>query len=136
LTVIRQGAEMEIPVVLQETPASAADVETYKETFMEFSVREITFMDRVKNKWGDDMRGVIVGDVTSGGWANLAGLRGKDLLISLQDENVSDVKSFKEVMKKICEKKPRFVKFFVRRGFKTAFLFAEPDWSKYEEEKE
>jgi len=135
LTVIRDGDEQEIAVVLEESPASAAEAKTAKQEFLEFTVREIAFMDRIKNKWDDDTKGLVVGDVTSGGWANLAGLRGKDLLLSVHDAPVHDVDAFETVMKKVCGEKPRYVKLFVRRAYKTVFLFAEPDWTKYEEEK-
>ncbi len=135
-SVVRDGAEVEISILLEETPTSSTDVESAKEAFLEFSVREITFMDRIKYKWDESVKGVIVGDSTSGGWANLAGLRGKDLLISIQSREIPDVKVFEEVMDKIHEDQPRYVKLFIRRGFKTVFLFVEPDWTKYEEEKE
>ncbi len=135
LTVIRDGAEQEIAVLLEESPASATDAKTAKQEFLEFTVREIAFMDRIKNKWDDSVKGLVVGDVTSGGWANLAGLRGKDLLLSVQDQPVHDVKAFETALKKVCREKPRYVKLFVRRAYKTVFLFAEPDWTKYEEEK-
>lgn len=136
LTVIRDGADQEIDIVLEESPASAAEAKTAKQEFLEFTVREIAFMDRIKNKWSDEVKGLVVGDVTSGGWANLAGLRGKDLLLSVQDESVHGVDAFETVMKKVCAEKPRYVKLFIRRAYKTVFLFAEPDWTKYKSEKE
>jgi serine protease Do len=135
-SVVRDGAEIEVTVLLEETPTSSTDVESAKEAFLEFSVREITFMDRIKYKWDEAVKGVIVGDSTGGGWANLAGLRGKDLLISIQSREIPDVKVFEEVMDEIHGNQPRYVKLFVRRGFKTVFLFVEPDWTKYEDDEE
>jgi serine protease Do len=136
LSVIRDGAETEVEVLLEETPASAIDAETAKEKFLEFSVRDVTFMDRIKNKWSEDVEGVLVTDVTRGGWANLAGLRGKDLLLSVQENAVHDIETFKEVMKEVCRHKPRYIKIFVKREYRTLFLFVEPDWTDYEENKE
>jgi len=135
LTVIRDGDEQEITLLLEESPAAATEAKTAKQEFLEFTVREIAFMDRIKYKWDDGTKGLVVGDVTSGGWAQLAGLRGRDLLLSVQDEAVDDVEAFETVLAEVCAQKPRYVKLFVRRGYKTVFLFAEPDWTTYEEKK-
>jgi len=134
LTIVRNGEQIEVEVLLEETPASAIDAKTAKNKFLEFAVREVTFTDRIEQKWDEDFEGLIVTDVTRGGWAHLAGLRTKDLLISVQDREITDVADFEELIKSICEERPRFIKLFLRRSFKTLFLFVEPDWSRYNDE--
>ena len=91
-------------------------------------------MDRIDEKWPMDQQGVLITQAVQGGWAHIAGLRTSDLVLSLQDRAVADVKAFEKLMNEVMEKKPKLVKFFVRRGYRTAFVFIEPDWKQYEEE--
>jgi serine protease Do len=132
LGVFRGGAKTELTVVLEETPTTAAEVKTARSEIMELTVRDITFMDRVANRWDKGQGGVIVVEVTSGGWANLAGLRSGDLVLSVQETAVKDVKHFEEVLEDLKAKKPGTVKFFVKRGPGTAFVFVEPEWDRDE----
>ncbi|MFH2001652.1 MAG: PDZ domain-containing protein, partial [Planctomycetota bacterium] len=131
-TVIRGADELEIPVVLEAPPRGEAEAETAKDEFLEISVRDIMFMDRISNKWDGDVKGVILGNVVIGGWAHLGGLRGKDLLVSIQDIPVPDVEAFEKVLKGVYQEKPRYIKLFIRRNYKTSYLFVEPDWTQYE----
>ena len=94
-------------------------------------MRAITFEDRVRQRWQEDMEGVVVTDVTPGGWAALAGLRGDDLLLSVQDHALTSPEQLAAVMAKAVDGRPRFLRIFVRRGNRTAFIFVEPDWSQY-----
>ncbi len=128
--VIRAGAELKITVELEESPASAVDVETVKQEEFEFAVRETTFMDRVKFKLPKEVEGLLVTEATRGGWAHIAGLLINDLLISINGRAVADTKTFEEVMRDVLAARPKVIQLFVRRGQRTHFVFIEPDWSK------
>jgi serine protease Do len=128
LGVFRDRGKKEITVVLEETPTTATEVKTARAEIMEFTARDITFMDRVANRWDRGMRGVVVVEVTSGGWANLAGLRAGDLIHSIGDEAVKDVEHLKTLIETLGKEKPDTVKIFVKRGPSTAFVFVEPEW--------
>ena len=52
--------------------------------------------------------------------------------LSIQDKDVTDIKSFEKVMKALYTEQPKIIKLFVRRSFRTAFVFIEPDWKKFE----
>jgi len=132
LGVFRGGAKTELTVVLEETPTTAAEVKTARAEIMEFTVRDVIFMDRVANKWKKGQAGVVVVEVTSGSWANLAGLRAGDLILSINDAAVKDVKHVKLVLEDLGKKKPGTVKIFVKRGYRTAFVFVEPEWDREE----
>ena len=127
--VVRGKERLELQVVMQESPATATDVETAEEEAFELKVREITFMDRVERRWTADQQGLLVTDATMGGWANMAGLKGDDLIVSIEDRPTPTVKAFKEVMAQVLTSRPPVVRFFVRRGHRTQFVFLEPDWS-------
>ncbi len=127
LTVLRDGGEKEIEVVLEETPGTAAEVKTGADEFLEYKVRGITFGDRVENRWPLDQKGVIVTEVTMGGWAFLAGLQTGDLIQRIDGKDVADVDAFAAEAKRIAEQKPRLTTLFVVRGYRTAFVFVQPD---------
>lgn len=128
--VLRDGKSLKVTVELQESPASALDVKKAKQKEFEFDVRETTFIDRVQQKWPKGEVGVLVTAAESGGWANVAGLRINDLLMSVNGASTPDVAAFEKQMTSILEQKPRIITLFVRRGAKTHFVFIEPDWTK------
>ena len=67
-------------------------------------------------------------DVTSGGWADMAGLHAGDLLLSIQDHEIHSIKDFDNAIKKVAEERPKRVKIFVKRDQSTVFVFVQPDW--------
>lgn len=130
LTVLREGKETSLDVVLEETPQTAAEVKSAKDDLLEFEVRDVTFKDRVEKQWPPDQAGVVVTEVTSGGWANLAGLRSGDLLLRINGHDVADVAAFERETRRTTEEHVSPIVFFVRRGYRTRFLFPEPHDSK------
>lgn len=129
LTVIRNGKEQDIKVELEETPQTATQVKSHLEKSLEFSVREVTFMDRIANHWKKDQQGLIVAQVVGGGWASVGGLKGGDLILRVQGHSTNNIKDLKKVLKKVKKNKPQVIKMFVRRGIRTHYVFIEPDWS-------
>ncbi len=128
LSVIRAGKELSIAVTLEETPNTAADARTAEDAVLEYKVRELTFIDRVNNDLPKDYEGLIVAAVTSGSWAQVANLRAGDILLSINDEPVDGIRTFKKLVRKLGKDKPKRVKLFVRRGRSTAFVFMRPEW--------
>jgi S1-C subfamily serine protease len=124
----RAGSDRKIDVVLQETPGTAAEAKTATDDVLEYSVRGVTFNDRSRNRWSRDQAGVIVTNVVGGGWASLAGLDGGDLILEIEGAPVRDVASFKAAAERIQKEKPAVVRIFVVRGYRTAFVFAEPEY--------
>jgi serine protease Do len=129
-SVLRGDSRLDVPVVLQETPGTVAEVKTANDPDLEYKVRGVVFTDVIENRWPLDQRGVIVTDVTRGGLANVAGLRSGDLVLKVSNQDVADVKGFEEIVKKNKETKPDVVPIFVRRGYRTAFVFVQPEKSK------
>ena len=129
MEVVRGKQRLTLQVTMQGSPASTTDVETAEEEAFEFKVREITFMDRVERRWTEDQQGVLVTEATMGGWANMAGLRADDLIVSIEDQPTPTAKAFEQVMAKVLAARPKVVRVFVRRGYGTQFVFIEPDWS-------
>lgn len=132
LVVLRDGAERRLPVVLEARPVDSAETRRYRQEEFEFTVREVTFLDRVEQRWPRDAAGALVFEVTSGGWAHMAGLRLGDLIVSIDGQEVADVAAFEKRLRAIVAVKPSVVKVFVRRGATTHFVFLEPEWTERE----
>ncbi len=135
VTVVRAGAPVTVAVVMQESPGTATDAKTAEVAAIELKVRELTFVDRVEQRWSGEVTGVLVTEATSGGWASMAGLRGGDLVVAVDDRPTADVPGFEQVMADVLAARPRVVRFFVRRGPRTTFVFMEPDWDAVPQER-
>ena len=129
-SVLREGKPQDVKVALEATPKAAGEVKTATEADLEFKVRDVVFQDRIDNRWSPDQVGVIVTEVTSGGWASINGLNVGDLILKLQGEDVKSVAEFEAASKRLKEAKPPVVTVFVRRGYRTAFVFIDVDWKK------
>ncbi len=128
LSIVRDGREREISVELESRPAASEETRRARQEEFEFAVRELTQLDRSDRHWERDQSGVLVTDVTSGGWAHMAGLRIDDLILSLNGEAVAGVADFERRMAELSRARPGSVEVFVRRGAVTHFLFIEPEW--------
>ncbi|HET9768037.1 MAG TPA: PDZ domain-containing protein, partial [Thermoanaerobaculia bacterium] len=84
--------------------------------------------DRVRYRWGMKVEGVVVAEAERGGWAQMAGLRLDDLLLTVNDQAVKTVPDFERVMKKLAAERPAKVRLFVRRRGATHFVIVEPTW--------
>jgi len=129
LGVRRGAASLTLPVVLEGTPSAAAQAKTARSKELEFGVRGITLMDKVTNHWDDAQQGVVVTEVTSGGWAGIAGLHTDDLILSLNGQKVADTDAFTRVLSALVKSHPKTISVFVRRDTLTHFVFLAPDWS-------
>jgi len=130
LTILRGGERKQISVKLEATPASAGQAHKVTQQEFEFTVREITRMDRIENRWPPNFKGLMVTEVVSGGWAQMAGLRGDDVILGLQGKPMPDLASFQTEMQRILKTKPAVIRIFVRRREGTHFVFLQPDWDK------
>ena len=128
--VLRDSKPIVVPVKLEPTPTAAADAKTSKQKELEFGVREITLTDKAENHWSKDQTGLLVTDVTAGGWAHIGGLHADDLIVSINGTKITSVDGFESKMKTILKEKPKDITIFVKRDYLTQFVFIEPDWSK------
>ncbi|MEO7795538.1 MAG: PDZ domain-containing protein [Thermoanaerobaculia bacterium] len=128
LAIVRDGREREIEVELESRPAASEETRRSRQDEFEVAVRELTLLDRSDRHWERDQGGVLVTDVTSGGWAHMAGLRIDDLVLSLNGGAISNVADFENRIAEISLVRAKTVEVFVRRGTGTHFLFIEPEW--------
>jgi serine protease Do len=130
LTVERSGSAMVIPVTLEPEPDGAARTKSVTQKELEFSVREISNLDRFANHWTPGQKGLLVTDVTSGGYAMIAGLEADDLIVSIDGVDVLKLADLKTTLDAALKTHPTSIEVFVHRGASTQFVFIEPDWTK------
>jgi S1-C subfamily serine protease len=128
MTGLRGGAPLDQNITLEKRPDPPNELPEYKEETFEFTVRELSFGDRVSIRLKNDHPGLIIHNIEPAGWASLAGLRQGDLLLMINGADQSKVKTFEKKMNELIENKAERIIFFVRRGIHTLFLELEPDW--------
>jgi serine protease Do len=128
LTVLRDKQPTEVKVPLERTRITAEEALRDSNRDFEMSVRELTFFDRDDNRWDESVTGVMVISVERVGWAGLAGMVEGDVIQRINNEVVTDLPSYRKAMEKISKEQPERVAFFVQRGNRTQFKFAEPEW--------
>lgn len=128
LKIVRAGKPLEVNMVLEAPPAGEENAKRLTDDDFEFSARELTYADRVKMRIPEDLHGVLLRKVETGGWASLGGLRGEDFVVSIDGRPTPTIAELKAVFDQIRKDKPRRVVFFVRRGIHTLFCEIEPDY--------
>jgi serine protease Do len=122
----RGGEEKTVAVKLEATPAPASEAATGENDDLEVKVRDLVYMDRIDNRWPVTQKGALVTDAARGGPAYLGGLRGGDLLLRVGTDEIPDVAAFEAASKRLRETKPPLVTLFVRRDYRTLYVFVEP----------
>ncbi|MCX7992182.1 MAG: PDZ domain-containing protein, partial [Fimbriimonadales bacterium] len=128
LTILRNGERREVRVKLEPSPAAAEAVQSVRQNELDFAVRDITALDRMRNRWRENQQGVLVVDVPNGGWAQLGGLRNGDLILAVNEQPIQNTQDFQQVMQQVVKQQPPIVMLFVLRDRETSFVFIEPDW--------
>lgn len=130
VTILRSSKPSTVQVKMEAMPSSTDQAKKSKSDDFEFAVRDIVPLDRMERRWRQDQTGVIVVDSVAGGWANMAGLHVDDLILGIQDQPVADVASFAKAMTGAAKRKPKVIEIYVKRGYRTHFVFIEPDWAR------
>jgi serine protease Do len=128
LTLVRDGGQVTVRLLAEPEPKGADLAAKAQQADFEFAIREIVAADRMEEDLLPEGKGVLVSEVVEGGLASLAGLEIDDVVLSVNDQPVDGVDSWKTVMKGVLAQHPRYVKLFLRRGYKTHFVFLEPEW--------
>jgi serine protease Do len=129
LRLVRDGREMALPVTLEARPVEPSEARTARQELLGFAVREVTLFDRAAFHWRREQQGVLVTEVVSGGFAQMAGLAADDLVLALDGREVTDLASFEDALRAIASERPPLLRVFVRRGARTHFVLLEQDWN-------
>lgn len=125
LSILRDGKTIQVPIQLIKEPLPRNMVEKYQDEWLEFTARELSFYDRVDLNLKEEVKGVLVEQVVSGGWASLAKLEQGDIILSIQNESVDNVKDLKQKLNNIKEKNINKFVFKIQRGIQKYFVVIE-----------
>jgi S1-C subfamily serine protease len=128
LSVIRNKQPVKVSVVLPESPLLPREMKKFRDNNFEFTVRDIAFTDRVGDKLDKDVVGVLVEDVSQGGWAALGRLMSRDIITTVDGVPVNNVAELRANMERISEQKPKHIVMAVRRGLQELYVELEADW--------
>lgn len=113
---------------LTKRPVPPNELPKHEEETFEFTLRDLSFADRVNRRLDLNQSGLMVENVEPAGWGALAGLRQGDLLLEVDRQSIGSIEDFKDIMKQLVSAREKRVLFFIRRGIHTLFLELEPDW--------
>ena len=125
---LRDNAPLDLNLTLEKRPPPSNELPKLKEKTFEFTVRELSFADRVNARVDKKHPGLLVENVEPAGWAALAGLRQGDLLLRVDDKLQLSIDQFEKTLQQLVDIQSKRVIFFVKRGIHTLFLELEPDW--------
>jgi serine protease Do len=128
LSVLRGADKLSLPVELVRSPKLEREMKKYRDEDFEFTARDMTFFDKVREDWPQERPGALITEVKDGGWAALGRLNTGDIIVAVDRQSVSDVSSLKEILKRVAVEKPKTVVLRVERGIHTMYLELEPNW--------
>jgi len=133
LSVLRQSVAgmdtIHVLATLERAPIAATDALEYENETLEFKVRNMVFADYMRfNLDEEDLRGVVVSELQSGGLANVGGLRLGDVIQRIDDYPVISVDDASTALDQIELQRPSEVIFFVWRANRTMFVNIKTNW--------
>lgn len=127
-SVLRKDEKLTLPIELNASPRQTREMKEYEDIDFEFKVRDLTFLDKVKEKWPEDKAGVLVSKIEPGGWAALAEMDTNDLIVKIDSTPIANVDDVKKKMNELKDAKAKTTVFQVERGIYNVFLEFEPKW--------
>ncbi|MBI4024760.1 MAG: PDZ domain-containing protein [Verrucomicrobia bacterium] len=129
-TVIRDGQPLKVAALLIEQPKPEQEMKLYESVELDFKCRDVSFFDRVRNRWGKTETGAMVAQVEPGGWAAVAGLAQGDLIQEVNGRKIAGIADLEPQLKEVRQKRSKHIVLLVKRGIHTLFLELEPVWPK------
>lgn len=126
---IRENRKVTATIELENAPMSKFFAEEFSEEFLRFSVKELTQDIILENDLEFNTEGVWVSRVEEGGPAGLSGLMINDLILAIDDQPVKDLDGFKKITGVNGNKRPPYIKLFVKRDNKTLFIFVKTSFA-------
>jgi len=128
IKILRQGRPETIRVTLGTRPRTSRDADEYEDPIFGITLREITTDLRIALNLSEDVKGVIVRRVKSGGTAQLGGLRPGVIILTFGGFPVENLDDYQAAVEKVRAKQPDEVAVFARVGPATGFFRLQPRW--------
>jgi len=121
--ILRKKKEREATIYLESAPKSRFLAEEYSDEFLGLGVKELTQDYIINNDLKFDADGVWVSRIEDAGPASLAGIDIGDLILSINDDEIKNLKDFANNTKEVKESKSDYTQVFLKRQGKTRFVF-------------
>lgn len=128
IDLLRDGETVSIELTLGERPTAARDAEQFEDDVLGITVRELTTDSRLALNLSEEIEGVLVRGVRSGGPAALGGIRPNFLLMGIGRQPVRNLNEYRRLIELMQEARPEEVTLFCRVGANTAFFRVRPRW--------
>ena len=128
LTVWRDGATMDLSVMLSLPPNTVANAEEYENEPFGVTVRELTYDVLQSLNLDRNTRGVIVSKTERAGWSQVAGIDRGDIVQKIDGAGITNLSSFRSAMEKAEKDKRHEVSFLLLRAYRTRFARVKTDW--------
>ena len=133
MTVIRPGETLvdtlRITAVLEEMPTAAADAPRYEDKNFDLTVRGLVFADfNVRSLKPNEVTGVVVDKIEPGGWAAVDGVMPGDIIMKINDREVTSADDAKEIFAGVEKNKDREAVLLVWRFNNTQFINVKTHW--------
>lgn len=128
LRVWRAGEPRDVVLRPEAAPPTGFLAEEYRDEDFGLTVREITIDFRQTQNLPVDLLGVVVSELESGGWAEVAGLEPGDLVLRVDELPTPDLAAFRAALDAARVQRTRQAVFFVQRGADTQFVAVRTDW--------
>jgi S1-C subfamily serine protease len=129
LTLVREGKPVKVDVRLATAPVPARELKRYRDDNFEFTARDTSYDDTTTNRVARGVSGVMVDNVSEGGWAALGRLQPGDVILSVNGKPTPNIAALETIMKGIAAEKPKTVVLHVARRARQLFVEMEADWS-------
>ena len=128
LALLRRGVRLTISLTLGEAPKTAWTAEEFKDDDLGMTTREITIDDLQGQNLDPATHGVIVAELEQAGWAQIAGLEPRDIVLMVDGQPTIDFPSFRARMDRLRELRTAEILFFVQRRSRTVFVLLKTSW--------
>ncbi|MFC4992642.1 PDZ domain-containing protein [Rubritalea tangerina] len=125
LVVVRGGEELEIECALESSPKKSSEFRKLTNDTFEFTLRELSKANPDEAEVG---KGVLVEGLERAGWAALAGLKGGDVIQSINGKLVDSLESIEAELEKIEREQVAHVVLFVKRAKFSRYIEIQPIW--------
>ena len=120
MVVYRDGKKQKLDVILQAAPKERSLMPKFESEELEFVAREMEAKEK---------NSVVAEKVSSGGWADLAGLRPGDTIQSVNGEEISDVEALQFQLNESKKRGDKRLVLFVKRAAHQKYLEVETEWN-------
>jgi S1-C subfamily serine protease len=118
----RDGQKMDLPVTLEVQPTPPSEMPWWEDVQLEYAVHDLAFDDRMRLQLDPAVTGVLVESAVQAGWANLAGLRGDDVIVQAGGKPVGNVAELRTARDEAVRQAREWWVLLVQRRGQTLFV--------------